>query len=256
MMRQCCISRRWDGLGDGDSFFNCQVEFEMKSLRKLSADRITTTGLIAGLILLTGLTWLGQEVLEQESLPIDEPFLLQIHQWANPVLDQLMLGITRLADPEVVVVVVTIGLGWLVRRRQWRSAVMLLFTCLGTLIINQAMKLTFARPRPLLWPRLIQETSYGFPSGHALGSIVLYGFLAYLLGRRYPAQGRSIYGMAAGLISAIGFSRLYLGVHYPTDILAGYAVGWLWLMLCVFALQRHSGRLNGARINPRDRTLE
>jgi membrane-associated phospholipid phosphatase len=62
--------------------------------------------------------------------------------------------------------------------------------------------------------------------------------------------------MAAGLISAIGFSRLYLGVHYPTDILAGYAVGLLWLMLCVFALQRHSGRLNGARINPRDRTLE
>jgi membrane-associated phospholipid phosphatase len=107
--------------------------------------------------------------------------------------------------------------------------------------------LTFARPRPLLWPRLIQETSYGFPSGHALGSIVLYGFLAYLLVRRYPGQGRSIYGMAAGLIGAIGFSRLYLGVHYPTDILAGYAVGWLWLMVCVFVLQRHSGRLNISR---------
>jgi hypothetical protein len=131
----------------------------MKLLRKLSVDRMTTTGLI----LLTGLTWLGQEVLERESLPIDTPLLLQIHQWANPVLDQVMLGITRLADPEVVVVVVAIALGWLVQRRQWRSAVMLLFACLGTLIINQAMKLMFARPRPLLWPRLIEETSYGFP---------------------------------------------------------------------------------------------
>jgi membrane-associated phospholipid phosphatase len=200
---------------------------------------------IACLFLLIGLSWLSQEVWEKESFPIDQPFLLQIHHWANPVLDLLMLGVTRLADPEVVVVVVTIGLGWLVRRRQWRSAVMLLFACLGTLMINQGMKLTFARPRPLLWPRLIQETSYGFPSGHALGAIVLYGFLAYLLVRRYPAQGRAIYGMAAGLISAIGFSRLYLGVHYPTDILAGYAVGLLWLMLCVFILRRHSGRRIG-----------
>jgi membrane-associated phospholipid phosphatase len=207
----------------------------MKLLQKRSIDRMTTTGLI----LLTGLTWLGQEVLERESLPIDPPLLLQIHQWANPVLDQVMLGITRLADPEVVVVVVAITLGWLVQRRQWRSAVMLLFACLGTLIINQAMKLTFARPRPLLWPRLIQETSYGFPSGHALGSIVLYGFLAYLLVRRYPGQARSIYGIAAGLISAIGFSRLYLGVHYPTDVLAGYAVGLLWLMICIVMIHPH-----------------
>jgi membrane-associated phospholipid phosphatase len=207
----------------------------MKLLRKLSVDRMTTTGLI----LLTGLTWLGQEVLERESLPIDMPLLLQIHQWANPVLDQVMLGITRLADPEVVVVVVAIALGWLVQRRQWRSAVLLLFACLGTLIINQAMKLMFARPRPLLWPRLIQETSYGFPSGHALGSIVLYGFLAYLLVRRYPGQVRPIYGIAAGLISAIGFSRLYLGVHYPTDVLAGYAVGLIWLMLCILMINPH-----------------
>ncbi len=224
----------------------------MKSLRKLSIDRMTTTGLI----LLACLTWLGQDVLERESIPIDVPLLQQIHQWANPLLDQFMLGITRLADPEVVVVVVAIALGWLVRRRQWRSSAMLVFTCLGTLMLNQGMKFAFARPRPLLWPRLIQETSYGFPSGHALGSIVLYGFLAYLLVRRYPRRVRSIYGMATGLIGAIGFSRLYLGVHYPTDVIAGYATGLLWLMFCVFLLGRHSGRLNVARLNSHDRKPE
>lgn len=210
----------------------------MKSLRKLSIDRMTTTGLI----LLACLTWLGQDVLERESIPIDTPLLLQIHHWANPVLDQLMLGITRLADPEVVVIVVAISLGWLVQRRQWRSAVMLIFTCLGALMLNQGMKSAFTRPRPLLWPRLIEETSYGFPSGHALGSIVLYGLLAYLLVRRYPRQGRLVYGIAIVLIGAIGFSRLYLGVHYPTDVLAGYVVGWLWLTLCILMLNAHRGQ--------------
>jgi membrane-associated phospholipid phosphatase len=173
-------------------------------------------------------------------LPIDITVLRQIRQLANPVLDQLMLGITRLANPEVVITVVVIAFSWLIRRRQWRSAVMLLFTCLGTVMINQGMKLVFARPRPLLWPRLIQETSYSFPSGHALGAMVLYGFLAYLLVRRHPGQTRSIYGIAAGLIMAIGFSRLYLGVHYPTDVLGGYLVGWLWLRFCVFVLYQYA----------------
>jgi membrane-associated phospholipid phosphatase len=83
--------------------------------------------------------------------------------------------------------------------------------------------------------------SYGFPSGHALGSLVLYGFLAYLLGQRYPRRSGLIYGIAGAMIGAIGLSRLYLGVHYPTDILAGYAVGGLWLMICL-GLLRSKGR--------------
>jgi membrane-associated phospholipid phosphatase len=150
-----------------------------------------------------------------------------------------MLGITRLGNPEVVVVVVMLALSWCLWQRQWRSGATLLFACLGTLMLNQGMKLVFARPRPLLWPRLIPEVSYGFPSGHALGSLVLYGFLAYLLARRYPRKARSVYGAAVMLIAAIGLSRLYLGVHYPTDILAGYAVGWLWLSICIVTLKTH-----------------
>jgi membrane-associated phospholipid phosphatase len=225
----------------------------MKLFRQLSAMRVIDRLQVISLLLLIGLTWLAQEVWEQESFAFDARLLWGLHQWANPVLDQVMLGITRLGDPEMVVVVVLGTCGWLGRRRRWRSLVMLLFLCLGTQILNQGMKLAFARPRPLLWPRLIEEASYGFPSGHAMGSLVLYGFLAYLLGQRYPRQARLITRIAIGLIGAIGLSRLYLGVHYPTDILAGYAVGGLWLMLCVFML-RHSGRRVGARIN--DRKLE
>jgi membrane-associated phospholipid phosphatase len=214
----------------------------------MACGRSKTLGVATWLLPLAGLTWLCQEIWEKESFRFDTTVLLGIHRWANPLLDQLMLGITRLGNPEVVVMVVAVSGVWLVRRQQFRSAVLLLFTCLGTLMLNQGMKLIFARPRPLLWPRLIPEVSYGFPSGHALGAMVLYGLLACLLARRYAHYSRPIYLIAAILISAIGLSRLYLGVHYPTDILAGYTVGFLWLITCrfIFRMKSPQSRQSGS----------
>lgn len=216
----------------------------MKALRKFHGPLCLAIWLLP----LVGLTWLCEEIREKASFRFDTAVLLGIHQWANPCFDQLMLGITRLGNPEVVVVVVAASWVWLVRRRQWRTSVLLLFACLGTLMLNQGMKLAFARPRPLLWPRLIPEVSYGFPSGHALGAMVLYGLLAYLLARRYSRHSQSIYLIAAILISAIGLSRLYLGVHYPTDVLAGYAIGFLWLIICRFIFRMKSHRSDSSPV--------
>lgn len=199
-------------------------------------------GLVLCLLAIAILGWLCQEVWEKESFRFDTVLLLGLHQWANPVFDQLMLSITRLADPEFVVVVVTVGLGWLLWQQQRLEAGMLAIACLGALLLNQGMKLAFARPRPTLWHPLIQETSYGFPSGHALGALVLYGFLAYLWARRYPRNSRLVYSLIVIVIVLIGLSRLYLGVHYPTDIVAGYIVGFLWLSICVAILQHYAGK--------------
>lgn len=198
---------------------------------------IGTVGLIVCLLLLAITAWLSQEILEKESFQLDTRILLGIHQWANPMLDRLMLSITRLGDPEVVVVIVIVGLGWLLWRRRWTEAKMLAIACLGALVLNQGLKLVFVRPRPLLWTRLIAETSYSFPSGHALGSLVLYGFWAYVLATRFPQSAKLIYTASVLIIGAIGLSRLYLGVHYPTDILAGYSIGLLWLMICIVMLR-------------------
>ncbi len=198
---------------------------------------IGTVGLIVCLLLLVFIGWLSQEILEKESFQLDTRILLGIHQWANPMLDRLMLSITRLGDPEVVVVIVIVGLGWLLWRQRWTEAKMLAIACLGALVLNQGLKLVFVRPRPLLWTRLIAETSYSFPSGHALGSLVLYGFWAYVLATRFPQSAKLIYTASVLIIGAIGLSRLYLGVHYPTDILAGYAIGLLWLMICIVMLR-------------------
>ena len=149
---------------------------------------VGTIGLLSCLVILLGLSWLFQEVLEKEAFGFDTTVLLAVHRWSNPILDQVMLSLTRLGDPEFVVVIIVLSLGLLLWRRQRTEAKMLTIACLGALILNQGLKLFFAKPRPQLWTPLIVETSFSFPSGHALGSLVLYGFLAYLLAINYPRQ--------------------------------------------------------------------
>jgi membrane-associated phospholipid phosphatase len=176
---------------------------------------------------------LAQEILEKETFEFDTAILLSIHQWANPVLDQVALTMTALGNP---VFVVTIAISLFVLLLRWKQvweAKIFGLACIGTVILDKGLKLFFARPRPQLWTRLIAEPSYSFPSGHALGSMVLYGFLAYILSSKFPRASGWIYGIAAGLIAAIGMSRLYLGVHWVTDIMAGFSVGFVWLMTCV-----------------------
>ena len=95
------------------------------------------------------------------------------------------------------------------------------------------LKLAFSKPRPELWPQLISEETFSYPSGHALDSMVLYGFLSYLLATLYPRYTKAFYSIVIFLILAIGFSRLYLGVHWPTDIIAGYGIGFLWITVCI-----------------------
>lgn len=198
---------------------------------------IGSLGLISCLVILFLVAKLFEEVLERESFAFDKTCLLWIHQFANPTLDQIMLIITKLGNPNFVVIIASVTLGLLWWKHYRKEATIFVIACLGTLILNNELKLFFGKPRPELWPRLITETSYSFPSGHALGSLVLYGFIAYLLGSYYPKLAKVIYSLAVFLIGAIGFSRLYLGVHWPTDVIAGYGVGFLWLNICIIILK-------------------
>ncbi len=208
--------------------------------------------LIGCLLLIALFGWLSQEVLEQEAFGFDPTILWWLHRHSNTAIDNLMLNITNLGNPEFVVIVVAISFGLLLWRKQFWTAQIFCLACLGALILNQGLKLVFGKHRPQLWTPLIVEHSYGFPSGHALGSMVLYGFLAMLLVRAYPRYRVGIYGMAILLILAIGLSRLFLGVHYPTDIIAGYTVGLLWLITCVWLLQMGGNRKIDRTYQPDD----
>jgi membrane-associated phospholipid phosphatase len=189
--------------------------------------------LIGYLLVLSIVAWLCTEVWEKEAFSFDRSLLLWIHQFANPQLDGVMLFITSLGDPGMVITVFISTIVWLGMKRRYSDGIRFLIVCVGGVLINQVMKLFFAKPRPELWTRLISETSFSFPSSHAVGSMVVYGFIGYILAREFPIYQRYIYTAASILIIAIGFSRLYLGVHYPTDIIAGYGVGILWLTTCL-----------------------
>ena len=199
-------------------------------------------GLAVCLLLIWVLAKLSGETLERESFAFDTSFLLWLHQFANPTLDNMMITVTQLGNPMIVIPVAIITLGILGWKRQKSPALMFAIACLGDAILNTGLKLVFTKPRPELWQRLIVETSYSYPSGHALGSMVLYGMIAYFLSQRYPKFSSIIYVAAAGLILTICFSRLYLGVHWPTDIMAGLGIGFLWLVICITMLKLQSLR--------------
>ena len=109
----------------------------------------------------------------------------------------------------------------------------------GSAVLNQLLKGLFARPRPYFEHPLLIETSYSFPSGHAMGSFVLYGMLAYfavLALKTWRARTAVVFG-AALLVLLIGLSRMYLGVHYFSDVVAGFAAGGVWLSACITAME-------------------
>lgn len=189
--------------------------------------------LIAYLIVLAIVAWLCTEVWEKEAFSFDKSWLLWIHQFATPLLDRVFLFITALGNPEIVVIIFVSTIVWLGMKHKYSDGVRFFIICGGALLINSVMKLFFAKPRPELWTRLIAEHSFSFPSGHAVGSMVIYGFVGYLLGKEFESYRGVIYAIASTIIISIGFSRLYLGVHYPTDIIAGYGVGLLWLTTCL-----------------------
>jgi undecaprenyl-diphosphatase len=132
----------------------------------------------------------------------------------------------------------------LVARRDWRHLALLAITAGGGALLNGALKLAFHRSRPV-YAAEFHEASWSFPSGHAMDSLIAYGLLAYWIGRRWRQVRRPTYIAAVLLVGLIGYARIYLGVHYLSDVVAGYCSGIVWLTACVtgyeFAERRRVG---------------
>lgn len=174
---------------------------------------------------------LAEDVWFQEEFAWDAPLMLAIHQGSRPWLDTVVRTITLTGG--ALAVVIALGLAaWLWRGQRSRphgrlDAVTVLIAFGGAACINAALKLLFARPRPAVFPPLVHENSYSFPSGHAVAAVALYGLLAVLLWRR----GRYGWAFVSGAwVVVVALSRVYLGVHYPSDVLASLAYGTLWLI--------------------------
>ncbi|MBF1990354.1 phosphatase PAP2 family protein [Fischerella thermalis] len=168
---------------------------------------------------------------------LDEVTLLTIQKLHTPLLDQIMPGITFLGEP---LVLFLICLGFATRsaynQHPW-EANNLGLAAVGAISLNIFLKELFRRARPVLWDHLVKVRHYSFPSGHAMASMVIYGFIGYTLTKKFPQHRRLIFAGTTALILAIGLSRLYLGVHWPTDVIAGYAVGLVWLTACIQTME-------------------
>ena len=194
-----------------------------------------------GLLLpLWGFGELADEIRESEPIGFDRPLLEFAHGIAGPALDRGLLLVTDLGYLHGVVPADIVLVLVLMLRRRIRESVFSAVALAGSGLLNIATKLAFARERPTLWESIAPETSYSFPSGHAMGSATL-ACVAVLLAWdtrwRWPVAL-----LAAGFVLLVGFSRVYLGVHYPSDILAGWAAASAWTAAVYLAVFRRGRR--------------
>jgi undecaprenyl-diphosphatase len=170
---------------------------------------------------------LAEEVWENEGgFPWDVPILLIIHTTTQPRLDVFATTLTKFGVFWGVFPVATVISLVLLSRRPWRSLVYLSTTLLGSIVINRTAKVVLHRVRPHLWASPAPELDYGFPSGHAMSSMTLVAALVILTWGTRWCWFVSIFGSL--FVLAIGWTRLYLGVHYPSDILSGWMVSVAW----------------------------
>src|ERR1043166_2818077 len=157
----------------------------------------------------------------------------------SPGIQQAMLEVTSLGTGTVVTMSVFISRMFLLLNKHKHSAGLLIVATVGGMVLNNLLKLGFARPRPHIFKWGTYADSSSFPSGHAMSSIIVYGTVAYLAARLQQRAASRILtlGFAGVIIVLICISRVYLGVHYPSDIAAGLIVGLAWSGFCMAVLE-------------------
>jgi len=202
--------------------------------------------LIIGLLVLAAGGWvfgaLAQEVAEDDT-GLDNRIADELHEHATRPLTEFFEAVTTLGNGIVLAGVAAIAAYLLARRRYYAEAVLMVLAYVGAEVLSYSLKLAFRRDRPFFTDPLATVSTYSFPSGHATVSVAVYGALCLVLVRRLTGPTRLVCLAAAVLlVSLIGFSRLYLGVHFLSDVLAGFSVGLAWLALCVVVLDLHHRR--------------
>lgn len=168
----------------------------------------------------------------------DQTITDALHASVTPQTLQLFAALTHLADPLTLTVVCVLGTLALLARRQPTLALAWVLAVAGNGLLNQRLKLFIERARPLDPEGAVLAQGLSFPSGHSSGAVVTYGMLAYLALRLLPkAWHLPALLLALALILVVGASRVLLGVHFPSDVLAGFASGSAWLALCVTSVE-------------------
>lgn len=230
-----------------------RIKRHLSRIVSVAEARVWLTALVAALVayLLFELTG---EVMEGETRAFDESVLLMLRDTSDvgmPVgpawLTKMMVDITALGGVTVLTLLVTLVVTYLALRRKFRTAAFVTVSILGGWGLSSAMKLGIARPRPEVVQHLVEVSDMSFPSGHAMLSAITYLTLGAMLSRieEQPSLRYFFPLVAVFLTLLIGLSRIYLGVHYPTDVLGGWAAGTVWACGSWFAARWILGRPSG-----------
>jgi membrane-associated phospholipid phosphatase len=196
--------------------------------------------LVVGLVLLTASAWvfgwMAEELVEGDT-HLDTRLANWLHEHERPTLTEFFEAMTWLGNVPVLSVV-TLVVALVLARRQTSELQLLLLAVLGTQILTLGLKLGFQRERPFFADPLATESTYSFPSGHASVSLAVYGTVGFIVARHLRSIRARIAVLAAvtSLVLLIGFSRLYLGVHFLSDVIAGFSLGLAWVTLCAILL--------------------
>ncbi len=193
---------------------------------------------------------LAREIMEGETHRLDDAILTALRTPGDPSvligpawLTKVMTDITALGGVTVLTLITTLVTLYLVLARAERTALFLVVSIVGGWGLSNLLKIGVGRPRPDLVPHLVEVHDLSFPSGHAMLSAIVYLTLGALLSRLETRKRLRFFFMATALVLTliIGLSRIFLGVHYPTDVIGGWCAGLAWASLTWFAAQRLLG---------------
>ena len=199
---------------------------------------LTFLGLAIGLL---GMFWLGSEVLEGDTFALDKLILRGLRTDSDPGLPigpvwlkATAIDITALGGVTVLTLVTVLVAGYLVADRKAYQALFVAAAISSGAVVSTALKAFFVRARPEVVPHLVEVTSASFPSGHAMNSAMVYLTLAALVARSQELVTVRLYllSIAILLTMLVGTTRVYLGVHWPSDVIAGWCIGAIWAVFC------------------------
>lgn len=209
----------------------------------------------AGVLIVAGLGWifaeLASEVLEGETQRFDEGVLRVLREPGDPHepvgpewLEAFFLDVTALGGVSVVALFSLVVAGWLLLQRRLFYTTLVAISFTGAALVTAILKAAFGRERPPLEFQAVKVNLLSFPSGHSFMSAVVFLTLGVLLAHATPQRALKVYIVAVAVVltGLVGLSRIYLGVHYPTDVLGGWCAGIVWAMACLLIAHLLRGR--------------
>ena len=197
--------------------------------------------------LLYAFVTLAGEVMEGDTRALDTRILQALRKADDPAtpvgpawLEAALLDLTAIGGPTVITLVVGAVVGFLCLQTRYRTAMVVAGAAVSGELVNQVLKQLFMRPRPDVVPHLRDVITPSFPSGHAMESAIVYLTLGVMLMRVAERRITKIYCLTIAVLVTllVGVSRVYLGVHYPTDVVGGWMLGFLWASICWLTEQR------------------